>query len=79
MRQQNAKVTVTLDMVPERRTERLSLRFRPEGRFWNQVSDTCRQAGREKNVGPCTIHDRSLSPTQLYYYLVAIPIYITAF
>ena len=31
----------------ERRTEQCSPRFRPGGRFWSQVSDTCRQAGRE--------------------------------
>ena len=52
MRPQNTKATVPLDMVPERRTERCSPRFRPGGRFWSQVSDTCRQAGRERNVGP---------------------------
>ena len=52
MRQQNTKATVPLDVVPERRTERCSPRFRPGGRFWSQVSDTCRQAGRESNVGP---------------------------
>ena len=43
---------VPLDVVPERRTERCSPRFRPGGRFWSRVSDTCRQAGRERNVGP---------------------------
>ena len=43
---------VPLDVAPERRTKRCSPRFRPGGRFWNQVSDTCRQAGRERNVGP---------------------------
>ena len=43
---------VPLDVVPERCTERCSPRFRPGGRFWSQVSDTCRQAGRERNVGP---------------------------
>ena len=52
MRQQNIKAIVPLDVVPERRTERCSPRFRPGGRFWSQVSDTCRQAGRERNVGP---------------------------
>ena len=52
MRQQNDKATVPLDVAPERRTERCSPRFRPGGRFWSQVSDTCRQAGRESNVGP---------------------------
>ena len=52
MRQQNTKATVPLDLVPERRTERCSPRFRPGGRFWSQVSDTCRQAVRERNVGP---------------------------
>ena len=43
---------VPLDVAPERRTKRCSPRFRPGGRFWSQVSDTCRQAGRERNVGP---------------------------
>ena len=48
---------VPLDVAPERRTKRCSPRFRPGGRFWSQVSDTCRQALRERNVGhdirPC--------------------------
>ena len=43
---------VPLDVAPERRTEPCSPRFRPGDRFWNQVSDTCRQALRERNVGP---------------------------
>ena len=47
MRQQNTKATVPLDVVSERRTERCSPRFRRGGCFWSQVSDTCRQAGRE--------------------------------
>ena len=33
MRKQNTKATVPLDVVPERRTERCSPRFRPGGRF----------------------------------------------
>ena len=33
MREENAKTTVPLDAVPERRTERCSPRFRPGGRF----------------------------------------------
>ena len=33
MRKQNAKTTVTLDAVPERRTEQCSPRFRPGDRF----------------------------------------------
>ena len=33
MRKQNTKTTVPLDVVPERRTERCSPRFRPGGRF----------------------------------------------
>ena len=33
MRKQNTKITVPLDVVPERRTERCSPRFRPGGRF----------------------------------------------
>ena len=52
MRKQNAKSAVPLDAVPERRTKRCSPRFQPGGRFWNQGSDTCRQAVRERNVGP---------------------------
>ena len=43
---------VPLDVAPERRTERCSPRFRPGDRFWNQVSAACRQALRERNVGP---------------------------
>ena len=43
---------VPLDVAPERRTKQCSPRFRPGDRFWNQVSDTCRQALRERNVGP---------------------------
>jgi len=50
MRQQKPEATVPLDVVPARRTEWCSQRFRPG--FWSQVSDTCRQAGRERNVGP---------------------------
>ena len=41
-----------LDVAPERCTERCSPRFRPGGRFWSQVSDTCRQAVNERKVGP---------------------------
>ena len=52
MRRLNTKRAVPLDVVPERRTKRCSPRFRPGGRFWSQVSDTCRQAVRERNVGP---------------------------
>ena len=33
LRKQNTKTTVPLDVVPERRTERCSPRFRPGGRF----------------------------------------------
>ena len=44
--------TVPLDVAPERRTKRCSPRFQPGGRFWNQGSDTCRQAVRERIVGP---------------------------
>ena len=52
MRKQNTESAVPLDAVPERRTKRCSPRFRPGDRFWSQVSDTCRQALRERNVGP---------------------------
>ena len=44
--------TVPLDVAPERCTKRCSPRFRPEGRFWSQASDTCCQAVSERNVGP---------------------------
>ena len=43
---------VPLDVAPERRTKRWSPRFRPGGRFWTQVSDTCRQAGRREMSAP---------------------------
>ena len=43
---------VPLDVAPERRTKRCSPRFRPGDHFWSQVLDTCRQALRERNVGP---------------------------
>ena len=33
MRKQNIKTTVSLDVVPERRTERFPPRFRPGDRF----------------------------------------------
>ena len=52
MRKPKTKRAVPQDVVPERRTKRCSPRFRPGDRFWNQVSDTCRQALRERNVGP---------------------------
>ena len=48
----NLSLTVPLDVAPERRTKRRSPRFRPGGRLWNQGSDTCRQAVRERSVGP---------------------------
>ena len=38
--------------------------FWPSHRLWKQGSDTCRQALRERNVGPYTIRDRSLSSTR---------------
>ena len=38
-------------MVPERRAQRCSPRFRPGAPFWSQVSVTCRQAVRARNVG----------------------------
>ena len=67
---------VPLDVAPERRTKRWSPRFRPGGRFWSQVSDTCRQAVRERNVGPQTMCDRSLSSTQLNSEVAAISLYM---
>ena len=62
MRKQNPKTTVPLDVVPERRTERCSPRFRPGGRFWSQVSDTCRhrQAGREGEISRPLDHMRQI-------------------
>ena len=56
MRKLNAKSTLPLNVVPERRTEGLSPRFRPCDRFWSQVSDACRQTVRERNVGPGLDH-----------------------
>jgi len=50
MRKQNANRAVPLDVVPERRTEWSSPRFRLAFRV-SQGSDTCRQAVKEKNVG----------------------------
>ena len=50
MRQQNTKATVPQEVVPERLIERCSPRFWPGGRFWSQVSATCRQAGRERLI-----------------------------
>ena len=41
-----------LEVAPESRTERCSPRFRPGDRFWKKGSDACRQAVRERNVGP---------------------------
>ena len=43
--------------------ERCSPRFRPGGRFWSQVSDTCRQGGREMSAPRpyVTEHFRPLS------------------
>ena len=79
MCQQNTKAIVSLEVVPERRTERCSPRFWPGGRFWSQVSDTCRQVGRERNIGPQTIRDRVVSSTQLDLQLLVIPIYTTTF
>ena len=55
---------VLLDVAPEHRTEQCSLRFRPCDRFWNQGSDTCRQALKERNVCPYTIEGRSFSSTR---------------
>ena len=47
MRQQNTKATVPLDVVPERRTERCSPRFRPGGRFWGEPRFRYLSPGRE--------------------------------
>ena len=43
---------VPLDVALERRTKRCSPRFLPGYRFWIKASDTCRQAVRERKVGP---------------------------
>ena len=37
MRKQNANKAVPLDALPERRTERCSLSFRPGGRFGGEL------------------------------------------
>ena len=75
MRKLNTKSAVLLDVVPECRIERCYPRFLPGDRFWSQVSGTCRQAVRQKNVVPYAICDRSLSLTQLNSYLLTISIY----
>ena len=56
MRKQNAKTAVPLDAVPKRRIERCFTRFRSDDRFWSQVSYSCHQTVREKNVGPYKPH-----------------------
>ena len=57
MRKQNPKITVHLDVVPERRTERFPPRFRPVGhfsepRFRAQLfkARLSRQGGRDKSA-----------------------------
>ena len=49
MRKQNTKITVPLDAVPERRTERCFSRFRPGDRFLGEPSfrQVARQGGKE--------------------------------
>ena len=69
--------TVPLDVAPERRTKGCTPRFRPGGRFWNQSSDTCRQAGRERGVGLETMCDKSLSSTRFNLLWHVISIYIS--
>ena len=68
MRKQNTKSAVPLDAVPKRRIERCSTRFRSGDRFWSQVSDTCHQKVREKNVGPYKSYatDPSLPHTSIH-------------
>ena len=65
MCQQNSKATVPLDVVPERLTERCAPRFRPGGRFWSQVSDTCRQVLRW-----CTFNDCGCALTETLLFMV---------
>ena len=43
---------VPLNVAPERCTKRSSPRFRRGGRFWSQLSDTCRQGLRERLSAP---------------------------
>ena len=54
MRLQNAKRTVPLDVAPRQSVvpNDVPRDFGPVIAFVSQGSDTCRQAGRERNVGP---------------------------
>ena len=56
MRKQNSKITVALDVVPERRTERFPPRFCPQGRFCELRSPT----GKEGEINRPLDHMRQI-------------------
>ena len=69
MRKQNTKTTVLLDVVPERRTERFTPRFRPVGRFCELrlrylSSPTGREGGREGEISRPLDHMRQIPLAQ---------------
>ena len=51
-RKQNTKTTVTLDVEPNVVPKDVRPDFGPVIAYVSQVSDTCRQAVRERNAGP---------------------------
>ena len=74
--------------MPELRTKRCSPRFRRGGCFWNQVSDTCGQGGREMS-GPWPYQTDPFLPLgsilekyicrkvyQLFFHVVCTSVYI---
>ena len=61
MRKQNTKTTVPLDVVPERRTERLPPRFRPVGRFFElRFTYLSSPTGREGEISRPLDHMRQI-------------------
>ena len=61
MRTQNMKVTVPLDVVPERRTERFPPRFRPVGRFCElRFRYLSSPTGREGEISRLLDHMRQI-------------------
>ena len=61
MRKQNAKTTVPLDVVPERRTKRFPPRFRPVGRFCElRFRYLSSRTGREGEISRPLDHMRQI-------------------
>ena len=61
MREQNTKTTVPLDVVPERRTKRFTLRFRPVGRFSElRIRYLSSPTGREGEISRPLDHMRQI-------------------